>query len=104
MCAKVSYGQPGTLGYVLNTSTRDSFLVDTGSVFSVIPHTSTEPASGPKIVAADRTPITSWGMASVDTAAAGPYLHLVLPAGSGGYLDCGCRLSIEIQTSGGPNK
>ena len=104
MCANISYGQPGTLGYVLDISTRDSFLVETGSVFSVIPHTSTEPASGPKIVAADRTPITSWGMASVDTAAAGPYLHLVLPAGSGGYLDCGCRLSREIQTSGGPNK
>ena len=61
MCANVSYGQLGTLGYMLDTSTCDSFLVDTGSVFSVIPHTSTEPASGPKIVAADKTPITCWG-------------------------------------------
>ena len=61
MCANVSYGQLGTLGYMLDTNTCDSFLVDTGSVFSVIPHTSTEPASGPKIAAADKTPITCWG-------------------------------------------
>ena len=35
--------------------------MDTGSAFSLIPYTSSEPANGPKIMAADRSPIKCWG-------------------------------------------
>ena len=61
VCANISSGQPGTLGFIRDSSNKKLFLVDTGSVFSIIPHQSSAPANGPRIVAADRTPIACWG-------------------------------------------
>ena len=59
--ATASQGRPGRLGLLVDTSTEDRFLVDTGSVFSIIPHQSDLPPCGPKIVAADKSPIMCWG-------------------------------------------
>lgn len=61
MTATVSSGQPGRLGLLLDDSSAVQYLVDTGSVYSILPHTSTLPPSGPKIMAADKTPIPCWG-------------------------------------------
>ena len=38
-----------------------SFLVDTGAVYSVIPHQSTAPATGPALTNANGKPIPCWG-------------------------------------------
>ena len=38
-----------------------SYLVDTGAVYSVIPFSSSTPPSGPKLAAADGSPIPCWG-------------------------------------------
>ena len=45
----------------MDQATQDRFLVDTGSAFSIIPHQSTEVPTGPRMCAADRTPIACWG-------------------------------------------
>ena len=45
----------------MDEATKELFLVDTGSSFSILPHQSSEPASGPAISTADRTPIKCWG-------------------------------------------
>ena len=47
------------------------FLVDTGSAFSLLPHSSGKPATGPAIVAADGTPISCWGSRVRTVVAAG---------------------------------
>ena len=54
-------GKPGLLLLLVDEATWTYFLIDTGSCFSLIPHFSTSPATGPAIVAADRTPIKCWG-------------------------------------------
>ena len=61
MAATVPSGRPGRLLVFTDTSSKQWFLVDTGSAYSIIPHQSTAAASGPAIVAADRTPIPCWG-------------------------------------------
>ena len=61
VCANISLGQPGTLGFIQDIKTKQQFLVDTGSVYSIIPYKSDAPPTGPRIIAADKTPIACWG-------------------------------------------
>ena len=61
MAAVAPSGRPGRLLLLVDVTCRQWFLVDTGSAFSLIPHTSAEPACGPALVAADRSPIKCWG-------------------------------------------
>jgi hypothetical protein len=53
--------EPGRLGTLLCSNTNLHFLVDTGAVYSVIPHKSSSPAEGPAITTASGTPILCWG-------------------------------------------
>ena len=55
--AAVSYGPKGHLALLVDEATQDRFLVDTGSAFSIIPVQSSEVPTGPRICAADCTPI-----------------------------------------------
>ena len=61
MAATVPSGRPGRLLVLTDSSSKQWFLVDTGSAYAIIPHQSTAAASGPAIMAADRTPISCWG-------------------------------------------
>ena len=54
-------GRPGRLGLLVDEATGDSFLVDTGAVYSVLPFTSSEPPFGPEISSASGTAIPCWG-------------------------------------------
>ena len=59
--ATVSVGQPGRLVLLVDEASKQSFLVDTGSVYSIVPFRSKQKPTGPAIMAADRTPIKCWG-------------------------------------------
>ena len=54
-------GGPGRLGLLVDEATTDQFLVDAGAVYSVIPHSSSEQQSGPRITTANGKPIPCWG-------------------------------------------
>ncbi len=54
-------GEPGCLLLLVDEATQEKFLVDSGSAFSIIPFSSTAPATGPAIMAADRASIKCWG-------------------------------------------
>ena len=55
-------GLPGRLGILVDEGSDLSFLVDSGAVYSVLPHHSTEPANGPAITNANGSPIPCWGV------------------------------------------
>jgi hypothetical protein len=57
----VSPGTPGHLGALLCHLSRKLFLVDTGSVYSVLPYSSSAQATGPAITSAAGKPIPCWG-------------------------------------------
>ena len=61
VAASAQPGGSGRLVLLVDQSTGDKFLVDTGAVFSVIPFSSPDPTSGPKITTADASPIPCWG-------------------------------------------
>lgn len=63
--ATVSSGLPGRLGLLVDDVTAVQYLVDTGSVYSILPYTSSLPPRGPKIMAADKSPIPCWGWREV---------------------------------------
>ena len=71
MAAASPSGKPGRLLLLVDEATKEKFLVDTGSAFSILPYNSTEVATGPAIVAADRTPIKCWGRRTRTLVAAG---------------------------------
>jgi hypothetical protein len=54
-------GEPGMLGLLVDECEKTKFLADTGSVFSLVPHQSSAPPSGPRLVTADDKPIACWG-------------------------------------------
>jgi hypothetical protein len=54
---------PGNLFFIADGLSGRKFLVDTGSSFSIIPHSSPLPPSGPVLCAADRRSIRGWGFA-----------------------------------------
>jgi len=51
----------GVLGLLVVSVTGTSYLSDTGSVYSLLPHNSTSPPSGPSLVTADGKPVACWG-------------------------------------------
>ena len=61
VAATVPSGRPGRLLVLTDSSSKQWFLIDTSSAYSIIPHQSTAAASGPAIMAADCTPILCWG-------------------------------------------
>jgi hypothetical protein len=71
VAATVHLGRPGRLAVLRDTSSKVIYLVDTGAVYSVIPHISTSTPTGPAITAADRTPIPCWGWKIVIVSAGG---------------------------------
>ena len=50
---------PGKLFFIQDSISGKKFLVDTGSSFSIIPHKSTAPTTGPKLWSANNKPIQS---------------------------------------------
>ena len=61
VAASAQPGGSGRLALLVDEASGDKFLVDTGAVFSVIPFSSAEPPSGPRITTADASPIPCWG-------------------------------------------
>ncbi len=59
-------GQPGPLGLLTDEISGAAYLVDSGAVYSVLPHSSVDPPSGPRIAAADGSQIPCWGWEDVD--------------------------------------
>jgi hypothetical protein len=57
----VSPGSPGRLGALLCHLSKKFFLVDTGSVYSVLPYSSAAQATGPAITSAAGKHIPCWG-------------------------------------------
>ncbi len=52
---------PGGLVHVVDQLSNRRFLVDTGAVFSVLPHSSPSPPDGPALAGAAGQPIPCWG-------------------------------------------
>ena len=62
--AALAPSQPRGIGHVVllvDKAMGDKFLVDTGAVFSVLPFSSRDPHTGPRITTADTSPIPCWG-------------------------------------------
>jgi len=53
--------KPGVLGLLIDERTSNSYLADSGSVYSLIPHQSSTPPTGPRLVTADKKPVACWG-------------------------------------------
>ena len=73
MAAAVHPGNTGRLALLVDEVTGMQFLVDTGAVFSVLPYTSSELPTGPKITTADKSPIPCWGWVQQRILAGGTY-------------------------------
>ena len=58
MRAAVSCGPKGQLALLVDEASQQRFLVDTGSSYSILPHKSQQPQSGPRLCIADRAPIS----------------------------------------------
>ena len=69
--AAASCGPKGQLALLVDEVSQQRFLVDTGSSYSILPHMSQRPRSGPRLCSADRSPIASWGGRKVHVAAGG---------------------------------
>ena len=69
--AAVSCGPKGQLALLVDEASQQRFLVDTGSSYSILPHKSQQPHSGPRLCTADRSPIPCWGGRKVHVAAGG---------------------------------
>jgi len=71
VAAAVHPGTPGRLGLLADSSSGTQYLVDCGSVYSILPHKSADLPSGLRIMAADPTPIPCWGAAPMVVHAGG---------------------------------
>jgi len=69
--ATIPAGQPGRLGLLHDSTSSTRFLVDSGSVFSIIPYSSNKPTTGPVLMAADKTIIACWGQRTMAVNASG---------------------------------
>jgi hypothetical protein len=58
----VSAIHPGELVYVRDDLTGASFLVDTGSTYCILPHSSPSPPTGPRLRTANGVQIPCWGV------------------------------------------
>jgi hypothetical protein len=56
---------PGLLVYINDQLTGWRFLVDTGAAFSILPHHSSDPATGQSLVGPSGSPIRCWGESAV---------------------------------------
>ena len=54
-------GNPSCLLYLVDAASSRRYLVDSGSAFSIIPHKSAAPPTGPRLITADGTPLKCWG-------------------------------------------
>jgi len=52
---------PGKLVHIMDDISNRRFLVDTGASFSIFPHHSSSPASGPSLTGPGGQPIKCWG-------------------------------------------
>jgi transposase InsO family protein len=57
----ISVIRPGKLFYITDSASKQNFLVDTGSTFSILPFRSSSPQSGPRLTAANGRRIACWG-------------------------------------------
>lgn len=64
VAAAAPSGHQGWLALLEDQASAYKFLVDTGSVYSILPYSSTEVPTGPRIMTADKTPIPCWGYRS----------------------------------------
>jgi Reverse transcriptase (RNA-dependent DNA polymerase) len=71
IAANMQPSWPGRLAVLTGTVSKVVYLVDTGAVHSVIPHTSSAAPSGPAITAADGTAILCWGWKDITVTAGG---------------------------------
>ena len=64
---------PGLLVYINDQFTGRRFLVDTGAAFSILPHRSSDPATGQGLVGPSGSPIRCWGESAVKLKLAGQH-------------------------------
>ena len=69
--AAVSSAPKGQLALLVEESSQQRFLVDTGSSYSIIPHKSRESQAGPRLCTADCWPIACWGTHKMHVAEGG---------------------------------
>ena len=69
--ATVYSGHKGRLAMLVDEASQQQFLVDTGSSYSILPHRSKEPTSGPRSCTADCSLIASSGVRRKHMAAVG---------------------------------
>lgn len=62
IAANATPGLPGRLGLLVDEDTGTPYLVDTGSVYSIVPHISEDSPTGPAITTANGKPIRCWGV------------------------------------------
>ena len=61
----------GRLALLVDEASQQRYLVDRGSSYSILPHKSKEPTSGPHLCSADRSQIACWGNRRMHVAAGG---------------------------------
>ena len=64
---------PGLLVYINDQFTGRRFLVDTGAAFSILPHRSSDPATGQGLIGPSGSPIQCWGESAVKLKLAGQH-------------------------------
>jgi hypothetical protein len=69
--APAAGSQPSWLLYLVDDCMGRRFLVDSGAAYSVWPHSSSTPSSGPPLRGADGASISSWGRCSMAVTAGG---------------------------------
>ena len=95
----------GVLAYLVDRLSSRRFLVDTGASYSLLPHRSKQPASGPHLTGADGDPIACWGEQEVQLEFAGrPFRWRFLQAAVsfpilGADFLAAHRLAVELHAS-----
>ena len=69
--AATTDGIPGRLALLRDSGEGRSYLVDTGSAYSILPFSSTAPTTGPALTAASGASIKAWGRRHVQISAGG---------------------------------
>ena len=59
------------MGLLKDDLSGAAYLVDLGTVYSILPHSSDDPPSGPHIAVADGSPIPCWGWADMQISRGG---------------------------------
>ena len=69
--AATANGTPGCLALLQDNSEGRSYLVDTGSAYSILPFSSTAQTTGPALTAASGASIKAWGRCRMQISAGG---------------------------------